>query len=781
MDLCAGLCVSTGPSSLVAMHSSNHLEQARFLHREGRLAEAGERYERHLAQRPRDIEALLGSGVLATQRGDFAGAVRWLEIAVSIDPGRAAAHCYLGLALHRLGRSEEALDSFDRALSLQPDLPEAHLNRGVALQTLERHADALASYEQALRAKPAYAKAHNNRGNALRSLGRHAEALACYATALTLIPSYAEAHYNRGTVLAALGRWEEARQAYEGAIALQPDFPQAHLNLGVALHELRRLAAAQASFSRALDLSPEFAAAYLNRGNVARDAMDDAAALADYERAIELEPDAAPAYANRGHVFQERGDYAAAVASYEQALARDSTFKYLSGKRIHAKLQICDWDGLSADLAMLAAEITGGEAVADPATLLALTDSTELQRRAAEIWVREECPPDDTLGPFAPRRARRRIRLGYFSPDFREHPVSILTAGLYEMHDRSRFEVFAFSFGPDTGDAMRRRLECAFEHFIDVRAMADAEIAALARQLEIDIAVDLAGFTQDCRTRIFALRAAPLQLSYLGYLGTMGAPYIDYLIADETLVPAHDQEQYTEQILYLPSYQANDSRRPIAARRYSRAEFGLPATGFVYCCFNASYKIAPEVFAAWMRILARVDGSVLFLYAESAAARDNLRREASRRGMAPERLVFGERLPAEENLARYRAADLFLDTLPQNAGTTASDALWAGLPLLTRRGRTFAGRVAASLLEAAGLPELIVSTVDEYEATAIALARGPERLAEFRLRLVGAHTQSRLFDTGAHTRALEAAFEEIHTRQLAGLPPKHRSARAERP
>ena len=441
--------------------------------------------------------------------------------------------------------------------------------------------------------------------------------------------------------------------------------------------------------------------------------------------------------------------------------------------RLHARMRICDWGDLDDQLAQLAARIGRNEKAVFPFPVLALSDSLPLQRKTAEIWVQDECPASDAL-PVIPKRPKSgKLRIGYFSADFGNHPVSFLTAELFETHDRDKFELTAFSFGANENHDMRKRVEAAFDQFIDVRNRSDKDVAMLARSLEIDIAVDLGGFTKDSRTNIFAMRAAPLQASYLGYLGTMGAEYIDYLIADSTIIPEEYQKHYSEKIVYLPSYQANDSKRRIADKVFSREELGLPQTGFVFCCFNNNYKITPGTFGSWMRILQKVEGSVLFLYAENEPAAINLKKEAALRGVAPDRLVFGKRLPAPEYLARYRSADLFLDTLPYNAGTTASDALWAGLPVLTCAGEAFASRVAASLLNAIHLPELITSTQEEYEALAIALAANPERLRQIRQKLVNNRLTTPLFDTARFTRHLEAAYNAMYERYQADLPPAH--------
>jgi predicted O-linked N-acetylglucosamine transferase (SPINDLY family) len=353
------------------------------------------------------------------------------------------------------------------------------------------------------------------------------------------------------------------------------------------------------------------------------------------------------------------------------------------------------------------------------------------------------------------------------------HAVSLLAARLFETHDRSRFELTAFAFGADTRDGLRTRVEAAFDRFLPVDGLSDREVAMLARRLEIDIAIDLGGYTRDCRSGIFALRAAPIQVSYLGYLGTMGAEIMDYLIADPVLVPPDSRQHYSEKIAYLTSYQVNDSSRPLPDRAPTRDELGLPPRGFVFCSFNNSYKINPETFDSWMRILTAVPDSALFLLGGPTAVERNLRREAAARGVAPERLVFGGSLPLDRYLARFRAADLFLDTLPYNAGTTASDALWAGLPVLTVPGQAFAARMAASILTAAGLPELIAASRADYERQAIALAADPRRLAEMKQRLADNRRCCALFDTTAFTRDIEALYQQMYERHHAGLRPEH--------
>lgn len=501
-----------------------------------------------------------------------------------------------------------------------------------------------------------------------------------------------------------------------------------------------------------------------------------AAAAASYEQALALKPDYAEAYSNLGDALTQLKQLEAAAARYAQAFALKPDLDYLIGTLLHAKMHLCDWSGLESMHIQLVEKIARNEKVVTPFASLSLFDSLVLQKKAAEIWVAAKYPSSNALPKLVQRDltpGRDKIRIGYFSGDFRHHPTAYLTAELFEMHDRSRFELTAFSFGPDTQDAMRTRVAAAFGNFIDVRNQSDKEVALLAQKLEIDIAIDLDGYTKHSRTGIFSLQAAPVQVSYLGYPGTMGGEYIDYIFADSTVIPVENQPHYSEKIVYLPfSYQVNDSQRVISSVVFTRAELGLPESGFVFCCFNNNYKITPGTFAGWMRILKQVPGSVLWLFEDNPMAALNLRKAAQRCEVSPERLVFAQRMPLPEHLARHRLADLCLDTLPYNAHTTASDALWTGLPVLTLIGEPFASRVAASLLKAVEMPELITETQEAYEALAIELASQPGKLTALKAKLQAKRLSTPLFDTALFTRHIEEAYRKIHERHLAGLPPE---------
>jgi protein O-GlcNAc transferase len=733
-------------------------------------------YARALKLKPDYAEAHYNRGVALQELRRYDDALDSYARALKLKSDYAEAYYNRGLILQQLKRYDDALDSYARALEIKPDYAEAHNNRGVALQELKRYEDALDSYARALKLKPDYADAYSNRGNALRELKRPDDALDSCARALKLKPDDAEAYYNRGLILQELKRFDDALDSYARALKLRPDYAEAYHNRGVALQELRRFDDALDSHARALKLKPDYAEAYNNRGNALRELRRFDDALDSYARALEAKPDYAEAHSNLGVALQEVRRFEDALGSYARALKINPDSDWLYGLWLFTRLQLVEWSDLAPAVTAAVARIEQGKRTTSPFPVLALVDSLSVQREAAETWVRERYPRSRVLPPLE-KAARRhdKIRVGYFSADYQEHPVAFLTAGMFERHDRSRFEVNAFSFGPDTQDLMRKRMERAFDRFIDVRGKPDLEVVRLARTMELDIAVDLGGFTEGSRPNLFALRAAPLQVNYLGYPGTMGAEYMDYIVADQTLIPKESHEQYSEKIVYLPnSYQVNDRNRPIAGKEFSRAELGLPSSGFVFCCFNNSYKINPDTFDGWMRILRQVTGSVLWLAGGNATAANNLRKEAESRGVAAGRLLFAQRMASfPEHLARYLTADLFIDTLPYNAHATASDALWAGLPVLTRRGESYAARVGASLLNAIGLPELVTMTPEQYEAMAIELASNPARLAEFKDRLRRNRLTMPLFDTEQFTRQLENAYTQMYERYQAHLSPEH--------
>jgi predicted O-linked N-acetylglucosamine transferase (SPINDLY family) len=699
-----------------------------------------------------------------------------LALAERASPNEANNAALLNLAAISavsIGERDKSVRLFQRILQIEPDYAEASNNLGNLFKEMKRYEEAEACYRQTLSLKPHFAETHNNLGVLFKELARYEEAEVCYRQALSLKPDHAEVYNNLGITLKALNRYEEAESSYRQALSNKPDYAEVHNNLGVMFQELKRYEDAEACYRHALSFKPFFAEARYNLGALLLELRRYHEAEPHLRLAVLLKPDYAEAYSSLGLLLKDLMHYEDAAACYQQALSIDPDHGFLYGLLLQTKMLICDWSGLKDLLAQLTVKIQANEMASQPFDLLGIIDSPSLQRKAAEIFVQTKHPINHAIQIIEKYPRHKKIRIGYFSADYHNHPVSQLTAELFEIHDRTQFDIIAFSFGPDTNHEIRTRVAAAFDQFIDVRNQSDQEVALLSRKMEIDIAVNLTGYTTNARTGIFALRAAPIQVNYLGYPGTLGAEYMDYLIADETVISEPDQQHYSEKIVYLPnSYQVNDRKRHISEKVYTRKELGLPETAFVFCCFNTNYKITPDTFDGWIRILKQVEISVLWLLTCNPAAQRNLIKEAVKRGIDASRLIFAMRMPLSEHLARYRHADLCLDTLPYNAHTTASDALWAGLPVLTCVGDAFASRVAASLLNAIRIPELITSTQEEYERLAVQLATHPEHLRRIRQKLAHNRLTTPLFDTPLFAQHIEAAYSAMYERYQADLPPE---------
>jgi predicted O-linked N-acetylglucosamine transferase (SPINDLY family) len=718
------------------------------------------------------LTPLLQQAEAAYARGDFAGAESLCVQALAADGGNIAALNLLATLLARRRQPAQAAAVLARALALAPSDPVLHDNFGLVLRDLGRLREAADSHARAFALDPRYAPACSHRGSVLRELGDYAGARACFEQVIALQPQDPGAHYNLGVVLQDSGRVDAALESYARTLALRPNHAEALYNQAAGQRQQHRLEEAVRSYTAAIEARPRFAEAYNNRGSILAELGAHGRALQDFAHALQLNPRLVEAHLNAGHALATIKRPAEAVASYERALQLAPAWPELLGSLVYAQLLGCHWPGLESRVARLEAGVASGATAAQPFHLLAVCDSPSILRQCSESAALAIVRRSEPATPV-PRRARREvIRLGYFSADFHVHATAHLLAGVLESHDRGRFGVVAFSFGPEHSDPMRTRVSAAVDRFIDVRSQSDQEVAGLARTLEIDIALDLKGFTQHARPGIFAARAAPIQVNYLGYPGTMGRGLVDYMVVDHDVAGAAQRDDFAERLLWLPhSYQPNDRKRQVAASAGTREQHDLPREGFVFCCFNSNYKITPAVFDQWMRMLKAVEGSTLWLLADATGAVENLRREAHSRGVDGARLVAARPMPLAEHLARHRHADLFLDTYPCGAHTTASDALWAGVPLLTRPGRSFASRVGASLLQAVGLPELIASTAADYESLAITLAHEPGKLRELRERLERQRASAPLFDVARYTRHLEAGFASMYDRYQSGLEP----------
>jgi len=738
----------------------------------GRQSEAMASYRRALALNPDLAEAEVNYGNLLRQAGQLEDALKAYDSALARRPGNAELLASRGNLLLDMWRPKEALDSFERALVLAPRHSSARVGRGHAFLRLARPAEALRAFDEQLADDPRHAEALRSRADALLALDRVTEALATTERAAQAEPRDANTQVVRGRVMLVLGRPQMALAAFDAAVNLQPTLAPAHEGRGLALGALRRTGEALQAFNASLASDPRNYAAFLGAGNHLLEVRRFQEALHAYDSALELRPGNGAARTGRALALNFLNRFEEAVTAFSGLLADFPDKEYLRGHRFHAQLHLCDWSEYDTARIDIAERVRRGERVDVPLKFMAHNDSPADQLTCAQIFASDLTASEPRLLTRAEPTARARIKIAYLSGDFNTHPVSHLAAGLFESHDRSRFETYAFSLGASDGSSMRHRLERAFDAFIGVEHSSDAEVAARIQDMGVDIAVDMGGYTLGGRVRILESRPAPVQVSYLGFSGTLGLDFIDYIIADRHVVPPPDQIYYTEQVIYLPdSYMPSDfARRSAPPPR--RADAAMPEHAFVFCCFNNAFKLAPAVFDVWMSMLRSVPNGVLWLRQGSAAMERNLRAEAGRRGVGPERLIFAPRVAtAEDHLARLALADLFLDNIPYNAHTTTNDALWAGVPVITVAGGTFAGRVATSLLNAVGLGQLSVSSLDEYRRLGVELADSPAKLAELRAQLESARAAAPLFDTRSYCAHLEAAYEEIWARSRRGERP----------
>ncbi len=625
-----------------------------------------------------------------------------------------------------------------------------------------RFAEALVESDAALAADPYAIQALMQRGFALQAMNRPIEALAHYDGMLALNPRFPPALYFRGRILFELGRAAEALASFDRALALDEKNPDLWLARATVLQQLHRSQEAMASYDRALALRPDFPEVWLGRAATLEDMGLAQDALASYDRAIALRPNYDKAHNNRGVTLMGLRRFREAAAAYEKTLASPTPAPFAFGGLAAALLYACDWEKAEALQPAVEEHVAQGKSLVSPGVFLGYSDDPALQHRCAGFFTQQAMSPLPEPLWKGETFQNSKIRIAYLSADFHEHATAHLIAELFERHDRTRFELWGMGFDADDGSAIRRRLVKSFDRFEDVAGKSDLQAAQLLHQNRIDIAIDLKGHTLQARPRIFAHRPAPIQVNYLGYPGSMGSEFYDYILGDSIVTPLDQRPFYSESIVQLPDcYQPNDATRVLTAPVPGRAQAGLPEKGFVFCCFNNNWKITRPVFEVWMRLLEKVPGSVLWLLQDSDEAANNLRRHAVAAGIAPERLIFAPRLDVDLHLARHQLADLFLDTLPYNAHTTASDSLRVGVPLVTCMGQSFPARVAASLLHAVGLPELVTENLADYETPALALARDPARLAALRQKLAANRPITPLFDSARYAKGIEAAYSRM--------------------
>jgi predicted O-linked N-acetylglucosamine transferase (SPINDLY family) len=762
----------------------------------GRLTDSEIAHRRVLAKVPRHAPSLHHLGLIAFKRNARSEAVDYIRQSLAIDPRSHHAWLNLAVILGELRNTREAIDACRQCLALQPENSEPYVVLGNLLRLAENHAEAIAAYSRALQLKAEQPVALARLGDLLLQAGNIAEARAHCRRALEIDPLCEEARSLERRILASTGsveqieaslkarvrspaelarsldelgtflrgerRYEEAVVAYQRAILADPGRADTMFNLALAYEGLGQAENALASYQAGLQIEPDRAEAYANVGCLLR-AMDmPTGAIQALEHAIALDPKLAVAHYNLAVTLKQRERFGEALEAFRKCVACAPGSVVNLFELVNMRRVLCDWDGLDEQERLCLDLFRKKDAAIAPFLLISSSSSRADQLEAARRYIKAcEVPAamqfkhDRSIGGD-----RRRIRLGFLSCDFFEHATMMLLIEVLENLDRDRFELFGYCFSPDDGSALRVRTIGAFEHFTSICGLSNRQAADAILADGIDILIDLKGYTKDARPEILAYRPAPIQVNYLGYPATMGAAFIDYILADAIVAPMAHQEHYTERIVHLPHcYQPNDRQRKISDESLTRVEFGLPEHGFVFCSFNNSYKLNAKMFDIWMRLLRTVPESVLWVLVPSDICQENLRREAASRGVDPQRIVFAKRQPAARHLARHRLADLFLDVIPCNAHTTASDALWAGLPVLTCVGETFAGRVAASLLTAMNLPDLVTTSLEAYEQMALTLALDQGKLNQIRNKLARERNTSPLFDSVRYTRNLERSFE----------------------
>ncbi len=778
---------------------------ANLSHLDADLAQSQNWAQKALIVDPQSVEAQFRLVLIATQQGDLDRAKRLVDGLLHNTPDFAPALTHRARILLERKQSIEALHDLNRSLELDPDQIDAIINRGDIFLKHEQAAAAAIDYETALNLGMQSDALYNNYGKALVFLNRIDEArnaftrsaecnpsapepffalgtisleeqdfatsIKYFTAALTNDPSHCDSLNNRAIAYKGLNDYTSALEDYQQVLAINPNDARAYQNAAVTCLEIKDYNEALVFADRAIDIDPSGTDAHLVKGHILLDMARYDEAIAAYECAKEQQPEDPSPYLQLGNLYRLKRDYDRAICAYTTALAKGSKDRYLRGDLVFTKLQTCAWDSIDQEIGTLLANIKQGQSSISPFIFLTFSDDAKQQRVIAEDYAKEFFSKKTDIDPIEYYTGHNKIRLGYYSADFNDHATMHLMANLFEVHDRDRFEIYAFSFGPQKSDKMRARAEVAFDHFIDVSEFSDKAVALFSRYLEIDIAVDLKGYTTHSRPNIFAYRAAPVQINYLGFPGTMGADFIDYIIADSTIIPASSEVYYREKILRLPNcYQVNDQKRAPLVAEFTRSEMGLLEDKFIYCSFNNNYKILPPILDAWATILKAVPESIFWILADNKTAEKNLIKEFAHRGVERERLVFAARMPSDLHLARQSCADLFLDTYPCAAHTTASDAIFAGLPLLAITGPTFASRVSTSILYSVGLPDLVTNHLESYIQRAIELGSNPEQCRKISAYLKQTIRVSPLFNTEQTARDLEAlylkAFQEKKANEI---------------
>jgi protein O-GlcNAc transferase len=799
-----------------SIHISCKLSDGLRYHQAGELKAAEKVYKRILKDHPFNPDCLHLLGVIANQTKNYSAAVDLISRAVAINPGKPVYYNNLGNAYRDNGSFDNAVLCYKKALKIKPDFCEIHVNLGNTFIKKGQIDDAVCCYKKALEINPESADAYYNLGNACREIGKINDAISCYRKALQIHPVLADAYYNLGNMFREIGKIGDAISCYEKTLEKKPDFAEAYNNIGNLYQEQNKFESAGLFYQNALKIKPGYYQAWNNLGNTLRSRRLTYQSIFCYQKALELNGDYAEAFLNMGISFHDMEKFHEAIACYDNVLKLDQTcpeafnFKGIALKSlgrhdesvqyfqkaielkpgyaeacsylVHQLQQTCDWKGFSFFSSMLDdftnQAIMLGKKIYEP-PFINITRNDNLQQNfiVAQQWCADISKCSESFEAFLfddRKHFKKKIIIGYLSNDFRDHATSHLMLSMFGLHDRNRFKVYCYSSGTDDKSRFRERIKMDSDRFVDIRNFSDIEAAQRIFKDRVDILVDLNGHTRGGRLGICSFRPAPVQASYLGFPGTTGADFIDYIITDRIVTSEAHASFYSEKFLFLPhSYQVNDNTQLIAKGSLTKKDFGLPEKGFIFSSFNQTYKIEPLIFNTWMNILARVPDSVLWLFTGGQASEKNLREEAKLRMINPNRLIFAEKTPKEKHLARLGLADLALDTRIVNGHTTTSDALWAGVPVVAMKGRHFASRVSASLLTAVGLPELIADNLNDYEALAVQLAENPGMLEAIRDKLTKNRNTMPLFDTPGFARDLEKGYFSIWDLFLSGRNPQH--------
>ena len=719
-----------------------------------------------------EIEKLIKLSEQYFYEKDYQNSKKILKKLIKLDPTNTRANELLGYIYGNEEKFDEASQYLTSACQDQNCNTEALYYLGKIQAIQKNYLQGINSLEKAIKKSGDFYEALFDLGSLFNAIGENQKAIEYYQRAMKFGRKQPELYFNLARIYHDKKKYEEAKNFYDKSLILRPNYAEAFLNKGIIFKKEKNYKEALENINKTIELNPRLAQGHSSLGHTLTELKNYEEALICFDKAIAIDSNYAEAWSNKGHALTELKIYEEALMCFDKAIKINPTMDWLEGEIKHTKMKICLWDNHEAEIKKISELIKQGKKINQPFAHLSITDDIYELKKVAEIYTKSKY--QNVINRININNTKNeKIRIAYFSADFREHPVSILTAEMFELHDKSLFEIYAFSYGPDDKGQMRKRIMNAFNQFYDVSKISDSEIVTIARKLKIDIAIDLGGYTSKCRTEIFNHRVAPIQVSYIGFLGTMSNNKIDYLIADKTIITNEEKDAYTEKIIFLPSYQINDRKRKIADKKFTREELGLPKNSFIFCNFNNNYKLTPDIFNGWIEILKRTTDSSLFLYAENNVVVENLKNYAIARNIDGNRLIFGHKISAENYLARYKICDLFLDTFPYNGGTTCSDAIWAGLPVVTLKGKSFASRYASSILNSAGQSMLIANSLSEYKNLAVNLAQNPSKLNMIKSELENNRLTMPLFDSHLFTKNIEKAYIKMYERNQQNLPPDH--------